>query len=350
MPTSCTSTPLASSPRASTSASSGPERRPSRPIAIAVPPALRTSVPSARPMSSTASTVRLRPTIPRMSYALKISGATRLIGPQLRGTQAPAAAASRSGPETGRSRTRRARRSPGTPAPRTTRPRRPGANAPREKRVVGGVEHQRRHLDPVQPRLRARARPVVRGVAKTVERGGHDIVELAQRARARDPLAIEEPRETRELGGALALQGREEVARVDQVESAPKGVTRRREIERGGHRGRRAHDRARRATALAQPFEQRISAQGHAHRIEGRRSSLPGQAPQHPVDLGAIARTVCAREPIQLAAATAKVRQRRPPAARVGRGQHRASVVAPPPPPPAPGARGPRRPPPPPPP
>src|SRR5262245_46507965 len=79
MPMSCTSTPLARRPFASACASSGPDRRPSRPTAMPVPPAFRTSVPIARPISSTVGAESCRPTTPRMSYALKISGGTRLI-------------------------------------------------------------------------------------------------------------------------------------------------------------------------------------------------------------------------------------------------------------------------------
>src|SRR5260364_439504 len=67
-----TSTPAARMPLVSAPASSGPDRRPSRATATASPPRARASLPNARPMRCAVSASSVRPTMPRMSSALKM--------------------------------------------------------------------------------------------------------------------------------------------------------------------------------------------------------------------------------------------------------------------------------------
>ncbi len=67
MPMSTTSQPLRAMPRASAADSSGPERRPSRPMTKRFCLLASASLPRAWPMRSTISGVSVLPTMPRMS-------------------------------------------------------------------------------------------------------------------------------------------------------------------------------------------------------------------------------------------------------------------------------------------
>ena len=89
----------------------------------------------------------------------------------------------------------------------------------RKKRIVARVEHEGRHGNARQPRLAAGTRPVIVGVAVTVQRRSDQVVEGTQRGRGQKMFAIVELRKLRELLQRLAFHGAQEVARVDEVEA-----------------------------------------------------------------------------------------------------------------------------------
>jgi hypothetical protein len=86
----------------------------------------------------------------------------------------------------------------------------------RHKRIVQRIDHQRRHADAVQVGLGRRARPVVVGVAKAVQRRGEDVVELVEVARAHQPVAVEQAGVLLQLLQRLGHHGAQEHAGVDQ--------------------------------------------------------------------------------------------------------------------------------------
>src|SRR6476661_382348 len=73
-PRSMTSMPTDCRPAARAAASSGPDRRPSRPMTATVSPLLRMAAPKAWPMRCATEASSVLPMMPRMSYALKIVG------------------------------------------------------------------------------------------------------------------------------------------------------------------------------------------------------------------------------------------------------------------------------------
>ena len=131
-----------------------------------------------------------------------------------------------------------------------------GSACSRQERIVAGVEDQRRHARCVEQRLRARARPVVVGVAEAVQRGRDDVVELAQRARAAHALDVEGAGKARVLGGRAPLQRGEEVLRIDERETAPQRFARGREVQGRGDRGG-ARDDARAPASPRSPSHSR---------------------------------------------------------------------------------------------
>ena len=137
-------------------------------------------------------------------------------------------------------------------------------------------------------RLGARARPVVVGVAEAVQRRGDHVVELAQRARAAHaPPRRRGPGWRASFASALALERREEMARVEAREAAPERVARGHEVERRADR-RGARRRSRRAVvaALAQPLRERVAAERDAHGVERRAARALARARRSdPVDL-----------------------------------------------------------------
>src|SRR5688572_13973841 len=96
----------------------------------------------------------------------------------------------------------------------------------RKEGVVARVEEQRRHADPLEPGAARRRAPVVVDVAKAMQRRGHQMVELAERARRAYPGGVVQARKALELGERLGPEAGQEVARVEQpvepaVERAP---------------------------------------------------------------------------------------------------------------------------------
>ena len=69
----------------------------------------------------------------------------------------------------------------------------------RQERVVGSVQQQRRGAYRGQQRTCAAARVVVAGAKEAVQGRGDGIVELVERARAQDALAVGDARKAREL-------------------------------------------------------------------------------------------------------------------------------------------------------
>ncbi len=139
-------------------------------------------------------------------------------------------------------------------------------------------------------------RPVVVGVAKTVQRCGEQVVEGVQVARGQQRLAVEQAGVLFEFLQGLGHHGGKEHARVNQpVEALANGMSAGGQIERRAHRSHRAH-RARRALAnLASPAQQGIAAQRHAHRQQRAPGCFVRKALEHPVDLVKITGVVGAR-------------------------------------------------------
>jgi hypothetical protein len=68
-PTEVTAIPLATSPLISASCSIGEDSLPSQPTATRVPPLSATIEPKVRPIANASASVRVSPTMPRMSYS-----------------------------------------------------------------------------------------------------------------------------------------------------------------------------------------------------------------------------------------------------------------------------------------
>src|SRR5207302_4735868 len=98
--------------------------------------------------------------------------------------------------------------------------------------------------------------PVVVGVAVTVQRRRHGVVEFPERARRAHLGAVIELGKQRELGERLRLQRGEEMARIDlAVDAAIERAACGAQVDRRGNGGGAARDRTRLLAALAEPFE-----------------------------------------------------------------------------------------------
>ena len=101
-----------------------------------------------------------------------------------------------------------------------------------QKRIVAGVEHQRRDADAVQPGFARGTAPVVVRAGKAVQRDGHQVVEFVN---ALDPVQSPSVNESgkafqpRRGGGFERAQ---KVLGVDAVEAASEGVAADRKIQR----------------------------------------------------------------------------------------------------------------------
>src|SRR5262249_60277499 len=91
---------------------------------------------------------------------------------------------------------------------------RAGQRSARDERIVARVEQQGGYTDRVEVRLTGRAAPVVVRAGEAVQRRGETIVEVVQRARRDEPLAVEQSRILSPLGERTRLHGAQEHARV----------------------------------------------------------------------------------------------------------------------------------------
>jgi len=98
-----------------------------------------------------------------------------------------------------------------------------------------------------------------------VKRRGDQVVEFAESRRRAHARGVVEPREALQLGERFGNQRIEEVARVEQpIEPAVERRAGGGEIERRRHRRGAPHHVCRRVAALAEPLQQRITAQRYA--------------------------------------------------------------------------------------
>src|SRR6266581_2999606 len=148
----------------------------------------------------------------------------------------------------------------------------------REKGIVAGIHQKSRDRDAAKDGPRARARPVVVGVAESMQGRRDNLVEFTQRARAPHRLAVEESGKTLELALALFLHRGEKCASVDEIESAAQRIACRHEIDGGRYGGRRG-EYVLRQPVLAEPLEKPIAAARHANREDPRAGWFIAQAP-----------------------------------------------------------------------
>src|SRR2546422_10548994 len=161
----------------------------------------------------------------------------------------------------------------------------------REKGIVAGIHQKSRDRDAAKDGPRARARPVVVGVAESMQGRRDNLVEFTQRSRAPHRLAVEESGKTLELALALFLHRGEKCASADEIESAAQRIACRHEIDRGRYGGRRG-DYVFRPPVLAEPLEKRTAAERHPNREERRAGRVTTQEPKEQTDLLRIARVV----------------------------------------------------------
>ena len=215
--------------------------------------------PRACPTARTTSGVSVLPTMPRMSYALKISRGRfmRVIFSRL--PRADSALCAPSKKRSTRSGSQSMRPRPG-PVMKPTWP--PcggcsrttsgetsscdGSDAAGHERIVARVDDERRNAHLREPRLRRRARPVVVRAGESVQRRRHAVVELPHGPRARDAARIELAGKALRHRERLGMQRLQEMARVDAIEAAVDRDARRHEVEGHGRRCRRAQRVARR--------------------------------------------------------------------------------------------------------
>ncbi len=275
MPTSITLAPALRRPSASAAASSGPDRRPSRPIANVSRPRSRASVPrpwptartiagGQRPADDAADVVGLEDFAGERghactSYEWENASFSRFAAPTRRVASVTARARTKPKIRCGS----QSRRPGAGPVMKPTCPPvagcssrttaatscGPGSDDAGNEGIVARVEHERRHLDGREPGLRRRARPVVVGAREAVQRRGDDVVEVPHRAHARDARRVERAGKASCHGERLRLQRRQEVPRVDAVQALADRDAGGHEVERHGHGGRRDE----RARAVARP-------------------------------------------------------------------------------------------------
>ena len=156
-----------------------------------------------------------------------------------------------------------------------------------------------------------RARPVVALVREAVERRRDRAVVLGEGSRAKRERYVDDlaqSRIARRLEADLVPHGPEEVRAIDQAaEAAVEGFGAVREIER--HRDRDgADDRAGHGGfPLAEPLEQDVAAQRHAHRADTDGWLSPDDQPDDFVQIGGVPGVVERAEAIELAAARSEV-------------------------------------------
>ncbi len=167
-----------------------------------------------------------------------------------------------------------------------------------------------------EPRLAARAPPVVVRAVEAVQRRGDDVVEGVHRVDAPDRGASSSmPGKRRAIASAFGISVCRKCTRVDAVEALADRDARRR-------RGRAARTPPPRRSAIArarsllaaEPVEQRAAAERDADRVQRRRGRERTDRREHPADLGVVARVIGARQAIRLAAAAAEVRHDAAPA------------------------------------
>jgi len=145
---------------------------------------------------------------------------------------------------------------------------------------------------------------------------GDQRIEFLERGGGGNRPGIQHPGEARGLAQGLGLEGGEKARGVDAaVEAEVQRVAGRGQVERRGDAGGAFDQRARRRALFAQPFQQRVAAEGNADGENGRVGMAGFDVAQHAVDVRAVAGEIGARQPVVLARAAAEVRHHAMPAA-----------------------------------
>ena len=195
------------------------------------------------------------------------------------------------------------------------------------ERVVGGIENQHRQRHVAQPRCGRRALPVVERAGEPVHRCGEGVIEGKQAAAGRDARRIGQARKLPHLGQRLGPQRAQEVVGVHPVEALAQRMAAGGQVEGRADGGAGAQRPRRRHRLFARPFGQRIAAQRNAHGEARHLRPALRHLLQHPIDLGAVARVIGARQAIGLAAATAKMHDQALPAVAPASVHHEARVM-----------------------
>src|SRR5687767_984304 len=87
------------------------------------------------------------------------------------------------------------------------------------ERIVAGIQHEGGNAYTAEPRLAARAHPVIVRVPEAVQRRRHDVVERAQRACASDSPGVVKAWMTLELRERFAFEGLQERGGIHQIET-----------------------------------------------------------------------------------------------------------------------------------
>ena len=178
-----------------------------------------------------------------------------------------------------------------------------------DERIVARVEHEGRHADCAQPRLRRCAIPIVIRSREAMQRCSDDIVEVAHRAHAPDLRRVEESRKSLRDRQRLGLERRQEVVCIDAIQALADRDAGHGEVEWRGHCGSRRHHARRVAPGAPEPVQERAAAERHADRVQARcRGDALADRGQHGRDFRMVARVIRTRQPVGLAAATTEMR------------------------------------------
>src|SRR5690349_23079097 len=109
-----------------------------------------------------------------------------------------------------------------------------------KERIIARVDQERRYGDALQIFAAACTRPIVVGALESVQRRSYELIEFVQIAGAQHTLDIIDSRKCTRLVRAFRLEGAQEVPGVEPVEAASQPVPGDGEVDRCGHRGRRA--------------------------------------------------------------------------------------------------------------
>src|SRR5580692_7207832 len=183
----------------------------------------------------------------------------------------------------------------------------------RQKRIVRGAEQQRGDADPRQESDCARSLVIVIGAPESVNRRGHRIIELVDRARPGKPDGIREIGVLLELRECLAFERTQEARLVHPGESLSDVARATREIEWDGHRGGAPHLGGKIDAALAEPFEQHVAAEREAGEDQRRAGMLARQMLDDERQVTRLAGVVKAARAIEGAGARPEIEQVRTP-------------------------------------
>ena len=167
-------------------------------------------------------------------------------------------------------------------------------------------------------RLGRGARPVVICVFEAVQRGGEHVVKLIKITRLHQGLAVEQTGVLGQFAQRFGPHGVDEHAGVHQpVKATANRLAAGCQIQWRADAGHGTDDSACVIAHFFSPTHQRVAAQRDTH-CHNRPDMFAAQPSQDPVDFLKVARVVSAWPPVQLAAATAKMRHRKRHSMRLG--------------------------------